>query len=105
MTLSLEHHTELLEDLGSHAAEILQSSWYEATRVFSPQGLEKCAPHRNRGFGERTGLGCLPELALGPGTVAASEFQLVALLGILRRNQHRRRVWPGLFPGQPADDQ
>lgn len=40
MTLSLEHHTELLEDLGSHAAEILQSSWYEATRVFSPQGLE-----------------------------------------------------------------
>ncbi len=40
MTLSLEHHTELLEDLGSHAAEILQSSWYEATRVFGPQGLE-----------------------------------------------------------------
>jgi nitric oxide reductase NorD protein len=40
MTLSLEHHTELLEDLGPHAAEILQSSWYEATRVFSAQGLE-----------------------------------------------------------------
>ena len=40
MTLSLEHHTELLEDLGSHAAEILQSSWYEATRVFGAQGLE-----------------------------------------------------------------
>jgi nitric oxide reductase NorD protein len=40
MTLSLEHHAELLEDLGSHAAEILQSSWYEATRVFGPQGLE-----------------------------------------------------------------
>ena len=40
MTLSLEHHTELLEDLGSHASEILQSSWYEAARVFGPQGLE-----------------------------------------------------------------
>jgi nitric oxide reductase NorD protein len=40
MTLSLEHHTELLEDLGPHAAEILQSSWYEAARVFGPQGLE-----------------------------------------------------------------
>lgn len=40
MTLSLEHHTELLEDLGSHASEILQSSWYEAARVFSAQGLE-----------------------------------------------------------------
>jgi nitric oxide reductase NorD protein len=40
MTLSLEHHTELLEDLGSHASEILQSSWYEAARVFSAPGLE-----------------------------------------------------------------
>ena len=40
MTLSLEHHTELLEDLGPHASEILQSSWYEAARVFSPHGLE-----------------------------------------------------------------
>jgi nitric oxide reductase NorD protein len=40
MTLSLEYHTELLEELGSHASEILQSSWYEAARVFSPQGLE-----------------------------------------------------------------
>lgn len=40
MTISLEHHTELLEELGSHASEILQSSWYEAARVFSPQGLE-----------------------------------------------------------------
>lgn len=40
MTLSLEHHTELLEELGSHASEILQSSWYEAARVFSPLGLE-----------------------------------------------------------------
>jgi hypothetical protein len=40
MTLSLEHHAELLEDLGSHAGEILQSSWYEAARVFSAQGLE-----------------------------------------------------------------
>lgn len=40
MTLSLEHHTELLEDLGPHASEILQACWYEAARVFSAQGLE-----------------------------------------------------------------
>ena len=40
MTLSLEHHNELLEELGSHASEILQSCWHEAARVFSPQGLE-----------------------------------------------------------------
>jgi nitric oxide reductase NorD protein len=40
MPLSLQKHTELLEELGSHASEVLQSSWYEAARVFSPQGLE-----------------------------------------------------------------
>lgn len=40
MTLSIENHTELLEELGTNASEVLQSSWYEAARVFSPQGLE-----------------------------------------------------------------
>jgi nitric oxide reductase NorD protein len=40
MTFSLETHTELLEELGTNASEVLQSSWYEAARVFSPQGLE-----------------------------------------------------------------
>src|SRR3989338_2969409 len=40
MSLSLENHTELLEELGANAGEVLQSSWYEAARVFSPQGLE-----------------------------------------------------------------
>ncbi|MES1981266.1 MAG: nitric oxide reductase activation protein NorD [Pseudomonadota bacterium] len=40
MSLSLESHTELLEELGEHASDILKSSWYEAARVFSPQGLE-----------------------------------------------------------------
>ncbi|MGC2458000.1 MAG: nitric oxide reductase activation protein NorD [Gallionellaceae bacterium] len=40
MSLSLENHLELLEELGTNAGEVLQSSWYEAARVFSPQGLE-----------------------------------------------------------------
>ena len=40
MSLSLENHAELLEELGANASEVLQSSWYEAARVFSPQGLE-----------------------------------------------------------------
>ncbi len=40
MTLSLESHAELLEELGANAGEVLKSSWYEAARVFSPQGLE-----------------------------------------------------------------
>ena len=40
MSLSLENHAELLEELGTNASEVLQSSWYEAARVFSPLGLE-----------------------------------------------------------------
>lgn len=40
MSLSLKNHAELLEELGANASEVLQSSWYEAARVFSPQGLE-----------------------------------------------------------------
>ncbi len=40
MSLSLENHAELLEELGANAGEVLQSAWYEAARVFSPQGLE-----------------------------------------------------------------
>jgi hypothetical protein len=40
MSLSLENHAELLEELGTNASEVLQSSWYAAARVFSPQGLE-----------------------------------------------------------------
>lgn len=40
MPLSLQKHAELLEELGTNASEVLQSSWYEAARVFSPQGLE-----------------------------------------------------------------
>lgn len=40
MSISLEDHRELLEELGEHASEALQASWYDATRVFSPAGLE-----------------------------------------------------------------
>ena len=40
MSISLEDHTDLLEELGDHASGVLQASWYEAARVFSPAGLE-----------------------------------------------------------------
>lgn len=40
MSITLEDHTDLLEELGDHAAGVLQASWYEAARVFSPAGLE-----------------------------------------------------------------
>jgi nitric oxide reductase NorD protein len=40
MSISLADHTDLLDELGNHASEVLQASWYEAARAFSPDGLE-----------------------------------------------------------------
>ncbi|MBI2314298.1 MAG: nitric oxide reductase activation protein NorD [Betaproteobacteria bacterium] len=38
--LHLEDYSEILESLGSHAADVLHASWQEAARTFSPRGLE-----------------------------------------------------------------
>jgi nitric oxide reductase NorD protein len=40
MAVELEKYQDILDDLGEHSAEILRASWTEATRVFSPRGLE-----------------------------------------------------------------
>ena len=40
MAIELEKYQHILDDLGDHAAEVLRASWTEATRVFSPRGLE-----------------------------------------------------------------
>ena len=40
MALELDKYQDILDDLGEHSAEILRASWTEATRVFSPRGLE-----------------------------------------------------------------
>jgi len=70
MTLSLESHTELLEELGANAGEVLKSSWYEAARVFSPQGLENYVQGarslKNLGRGSElviTFIQCAPSVA------------------------------------------
>ncbi|PYG02707.1 MULTISPECIES: nitric oxide reductase activation protein NorD [unclassified Thioalkalivibrio] len=41
MSIHLEDYSDLLEDLGDHAAQVLESAWHEATRAFSPAGLER----------------------------------------------------------------
>ena len=64
-------------------------------------GLEKRHAHPDRRPGQRNGLGSMPKLALGAANLARSRLQLVAMLGILRRHQHRPRLRPGLLPGQP----
>jgi nitric oxide reductase NorD protein len=40
MSINLEDHQDILGDLSEQSLEILRSSWHEAGRVFSPQGLE-----------------------------------------------------------------
>ncbi|ADC71387.1 von Willebrand factor type A [Thioalkalivibrio sp. K90mix] len=41
MSVHLEDYQDLLEDLGNHAAEVLESSWQEASRAFSAGGLKR----------------------------------------------------------------
>ncbi|MBE7563339.1 VWA domain-containing protein [Acidithiobacillus sp. HP-6] len=40
MSIQLADYPEILEDLGPHAAEVLEANWYEAARVFGRRGLE-----------------------------------------------------------------
>ncbi|MBT9612178.1 MAG: hypothetical protein IV108_02810, partial [Burkholderiales bacterium] len=40
MSIKLEDHADILGDLSEQSRNILNSSWHEAARVFSPLGLE-----------------------------------------------------------------
>jgi len=40
MSVHLEDYQDLLEDLGPHAAEVMESAWKEASRAFSSHGLK-----------------------------------------------------------------
>ena len=40
MSIKLEDYAELLEDLSPHSQNALQANWHEATKVFSPRGLD-----------------------------------------------------------------
>ena len=40
MSINLADYAELLEDLSPHSQEALQANWHEATKVFSPRGLD-----------------------------------------------------------------
>ncbi|MBZ0134071.1 MAG: hypothetical protein K8F53_15780, partial [Rhodocyclaceae bacterium] len=40
MSINLADYAELLEDLSPHSHEALKASWHEATKVFSPRGLD-----------------------------------------------------------------
>lgn len=40
MSIKLEDYAELLEDLSEHSRSALDANWHEATKVFSPRGLD-----------------------------------------------------------------
>ena len=40
MSIKLEDYAELLEDLSPHSQEALKANWHDATKVFSPRGLD-----------------------------------------------------------------
>ncbi len=40
MSINLTDYAELLEDLSPHSREALEANWHEATKVFSPRGLD-----------------------------------------------------------------
>ncbi|MEW6132530.1 MAG: VWA domain-containing protein [Pseudomonadota bacterium] len=40
MSIKLEDYAELLEDLSPHSRAALEANWHEATKVFSPRGLD-----------------------------------------------------------------
>ncbi|MBS0330560.1 MAG: VWA domain-containing protein, partial [Proteobacteria bacterium] len=40
MSIKLEDYAELLEDLSPHTRDTLNATWHEATKVFSPRGLD-----------------------------------------------------------------
>ena len=40
MSIKLEDYAELLEDLSEHSQEALKANWHDATKVFSPRGLD-----------------------------------------------------------------
>ncbi len=40
MSIKLEDYAELLEDLSEHSRAALDANWHEATKVFSPRGLD-----------------------------------------------------------------
>ncbi|HEY6096277.1 MAG TPA: nitric oxide reductase activation protein NorD [Gallionellaceae bacterium] len=40
MSIKLEDYTELLEGLSEHTRTVLEANWHDATKVFSPRGLD-----------------------------------------------------------------
>ncbi|MGF1642401.1 MAG: VWA domain-containing protein, partial [Thiotrichales bacterium] len=40
MAIHLADYQDVLDELGEHAGEVLEATWHDAARVFSPRGLD-----------------------------------------------------------------
>ncbi|HZX29594.1 MAG TPA: VWA domain-containing protein, partial [Telluria sp.] len=87
MTIKLEEHADLLEELGEHASSMLHASWHEAARVFSPKGLEGylIGAQRLKGLGKgqelvTTFIQSAPEIAREIGEDAVIELVQTAMM-------------------------
>ncbi|WP_414041682.1 nitric oxide reductase activation protein NorD [Acidithiobacillus sp. M4-SHS-6] len=53
MAITLDDYADYLEDLSPHSREVLEGAWHDATKVFSPRGLDNYL----KGAGALRGLG------------------------------------------------
>ncbi len=61
MSVNLNDYSEIVEELSAESREVLNSTWMEATKVFSPRGLDNYIK----------GAAALQGLGRGPGVVVA----------------------------------
>jgi len=86
MSIKLEDYAELLEDLTPHTRDALNASWHEATKVFSPRGLDNylkgVSAIRGLGRGDslvETWIENAPQVAKEVGEDVVADLATVAL--------------------------
>ena len=93
MAINLEDYQDILDELGEHATELLRASWSEATKVFSPKGLDGylrgAKALRNLGRGDElvaTYIQEAPAVAQEIGEDAVSDLVQTALMMAFKTN-------------------
>ncbi len=86
MSINLDDYAELLEPLSPHSREMLQAAWHDATKVFSPRGLDNylkgAAALRGLGRGDslvETWIDEAPQVAKEVGEDVVADLATAAL--------------------------
>ncbi len=87
MSINLADYAELLEDLSPHSRKALDAAWHEATKVFSPRGLDNYLKGTSaiRGLGKgdslvETWIERAPEVAKEVGEDVVSDLATASLM-------------------------